>query len=204
MIARLSGTVTHIGATSAVVDLSGFGVLVHVTPGTAAGLRLGQAATLSTHLVVREDSLTLYGFADDAARDLFELLLSANGVGPKLAQAALAVHEPETLRNAIANDDLATLTRVPGIGRKGAEKICLELRDKVHALGLVGELPGATPVAVPEEVWREQVSSGLQGLGWSAKDAALACDAVAPLVEEDPGIGIATLMRSALRSLART
>lgn len=203
MIARLSGTVTHIGATSAVVDLSGFGVLVHVTPGTAAGLRLGQPASLSTHLVVREDSLTLYGFADDAARDLFELLLSANGVGPKLAQAALAVHEPDALRTAIANDDLVALTRVPGIGRKGAEKICLELRDKVHALGLVGDLP-APDTGVPEEVWREQVGSGLQGLGWSAKDAALACDAVAPLVEQDPTIQIAVLMRAALRSLART
>lgn len=204
MIARLSGTVTHIGTTSAVVDLSGFGVLVHVTPGTAAGLRLGQSTTLATHLVVREDSLTLYGFADDAARDLFELLLSANGVGPKLAQAALAVHEPDALRTAIATDDLVALTRVPGIGKKGAEKICLELRDKVHALGLVGDLPAAATNVVPEEVWREQVGSGLQGLGWSAKDAAAACDAVAPLAEEDPTVGVATLMRAALRSLART
>lgn len=207
MIARLTGRVTHLGGTSAVIDLSGFGVLVQVSPATAAGLRLGQDATLSTSLVVREDSLTLYGFADDSARDLFELLLTANGVGPKLAQAALAVHDPEVLRHAIANSDHAVLTAVPGIGRKGAEKLCLELRDKVHALGQV-TAPAASAVtgtpASGTEAWRDQVSTGLQGLGWSAKDAATACDNVAPLAADDPDIGVAALMRAALQSLAKS
>jgi len=206
VIARLTGRVTHLGGTTAVLDLSGFGVLVQVSPATAAGLRLEQTATLSTSLVVREDSLTLYGFADDAARDLFELLLTANGVGPKLAQAALAVHEPDVLRRAIAHEDHAVLTAVPGIGRKGAEKICLELRDKVHALGRVSAPTAPADVATPTggEPWRDQVSTGLQGLGWSARDAAAACESVAPLAADDPAIGVAALMRAALQSLAKS
>lgn len=202
MIARLTGTIAHLGATTAVVDLSGFGVLVQVSPRTSAALRLGTTASLSTSLVVREDSLTLYGFDDDDARDLFDLLLTANGVGPKLAQAALAVHEPGVLRAAIANSDHGVLTAVPGIGKKGAEKICLELRDKVAALGPVGAPAPASP-AEAEDRWRAQVNAGLQGLGWSAKDAITACDAVTPLVEADPDISIAALMRAALQSLAR-
>ena len=205
MIARLTGRVIQLGGTTAVVDLSGFGVLVQVSPATAAGLRLDQPTTLSTSLVVREDSLTLYGFVDDAARDLFELLLTANGVGPRLAQAALAVHEPDVLRHAIANGEHAVLTAVPGIGRKGAEKICLELRDKVHALGQVSApAPSASTAAgAADEPWREQVSTGLQGLGWSARDAATACDNVAPLVVDDPSLSVAALMRAALQSLAK-
>ncbi len=202
MISRLTGTVAHLGATTAVLDLSGFGVLVQVSPRTSATLRLGEAATVSTSLVVREDSLTLYGFADDDARDLFELLLTANGVGPKLAQAALAVHEPDVLRAAIANSDHAVLTTVPGIGKKGAEKICLELRDKVAALGPVGGPTPASP-SEAEDRWRAQVNAGLQGLGWSPKDAIAACDAVTPLVEDDPEVSISVLMRAALQSLAR-
>lgn len=203
MIARLTGSVAHIAATSAVIDLSGFGVLVQITPATAASLRPGGTVTLSTSLVVREDSLTLYGFADDEARDVFELLLTANGVGPKLAQAALAVHGPDQLRVAIAGGDVLALTKVPGIGRKGAEKICIELRDKIAALGPV-TAPGAPEPdpAASEERWREQVGAGLQGLGYSAKDAAAACDRVAEQAA-DPGVSIAVLMRAALQSLAR-
>lgn len=204
MIARLTGTVIQLGGTTAVLDLSGFGVLVQVSPATAAGLRPGESATLSTSLVVREDSLTLYGFADDQARDLFELLLTANGIGPRLAQAALAVHDPDTLVRAIAQEDHAVLTAVPGIGRKGAEKVCLELRDKVRALGPVSTPAAPATTSGADESWRDQVSTGLQGLGWSAKDAAAACDNVAPLAAEDPGIGVAALMRAALQSLAKS
>lgn len=206
MIARLTGTVIQLGGTTAVLDLAGFGVLVQVSPATAAGLRPGESATLSTSLVVREDSLTLYGFADDRARDLFELLLTANGIGPRLAQAALAVHDPDTLVRAIAQADHAVLTAVPGIGRKGAEKVCLELRDKVRALEPVSApaAPATASGGTADESWRDQVSTGLQGLGWSARDAAAACDNVAPLMAEDPGIGVAALMRAALQSLAKS
>lgn len=203
MIAELTGTVTQVGATRAVVDLNGFGVLVQITPSTAAALRIGAQTTVSTSLVVREESLTLYGFATGGERDMFELLLTANGVGPKLAQAALAVHGPDELRRAISSNDLTALTAVPGIGRKGAERICIELRDKVTALA-GGTEAGAEPAGpIGREAWREQVSEGLQGLGWSAKDADKACVQVEPMVAADPSTPVAVLMRAALQSLAK-
>lgn len=197
MIAQLTGSVVTVGTTSAVIDVNGFGMTVIITPATASGLRIGSTVTLATSMVVREDSMTLYGFTDGAGRELFELLITANGVGPKLAQAALAVHGPDDLRLAIAEADLATLVKVPGIGKKGAEKICLELRDKVGPPVRHGEKPVAEPVAA----WREQVVQGLQGLGWSAKDAEAACERVG-----DDAVGtesVAELMRAALQTLAR-
>ncbi len=202
MIAHLSGTVTQLGPTTAVLDLAGFGVLAHITPTTSANLRLGQPARLATALIVREDSLTLYGFSTDSERDCFTLLITATGVGPKLGQAALSVLSPDELRAAISRDDLAALTRVPGIGRKGAERIVIELRDKINALAPTAGAPGTVtqPVA---GAWRDQVSTGLQGLGWSTRDADAACDRVAHLVEEDPDVSVGILMRAALQSLAK-
>lgn len=205
MIASLSGPVRQLGATSAVVEVGGLGVLAQCTPTTAASLRLGEPATLATSLVVREDSLTLYAFSRPAERDAFELLLTATGVGPKLAQAVLAVLSPEELAAALRSDDLVKLTKVPGIGRKGAQRLVLELTDKVAMLA-PSELPATAEIASPRaarEPWREQVSAGLQGLGWSARDAEGACDQVAPLAREDPDLAVAELMRAALRSLAR-
>lgn len=197
MIASLTGEVTAIGATSAVVTLGGFGVRVLCTPATAAGLRLGETTTLATSLVVREESLTLYGFGDTDERDCFELMQTATGVGPKLAQAAVSVLPPDDLRAAIVAEDLTALCKVPGVGRKGAQRIVLELKDKVHALG-----ESAAPTAgQTAPAWRQQVSDGLQGLGWSAKDAEAACDRVAETA--DDGASVAELMRAALRSLAR-
>lgn len=201
MIARLSGAVLGVGATSTVVEVGGVGLRVSVTPDTAAALRVGQQAALSTTLIVREDALTLYGFATDAVRDFFELLLSATGVGPKLAQAALSVLSPDELRAAIAQENLVALTRVPGIGRKGAQRIVLELKDKVHVAAPAAA--GAPAAPLPGESWREQVASGLQGLGWSARDAETACGQVEHLVREDPTIGVAAIMRAALQALAR-
>jgi Holliday junction DNA helicase RuvA len=200
MIAQLSGTVVALGATSAVIAVGGLGVLTQCSPGTSAALRLGQPANLHTSLVVREDSLTLYGFGSTAERELFELLLTATGVGPRLAQAALAVMTPDELRTAIATDNLSQLVTVPGIGRKGAQRIVLELKDKVGRLGLV-ECP--QPGAAGDGAWREQVSQGLQGLGWSTRDADNACGEVEHLVRDDPGVSVAVLMRAALQSLAR-
>lgn len=202
MIAHLRGSVTSLGTTSAVLDLGGFGTLVQCSPQTVSGLRLGQTATLQTSLVVREDSLTLYGFADTDQRDCFELLLTASGVGPRIAQAACAVLSPVQLRTAISSDDVATLTQVPGVGRKGAERICIELRDKINALALTSapHQPASVPVG---ERWRDQVASGLQGLGWSARDAEGACDRVAELADADPQPPVAELMRAALRTLAK-
>ena len=139
MIAQLTGTVIQLGPTSAVIEVGGFGVLVLCGPNTTALLRVGETATLSTSLVVREDSLTLYAFATVDERELFELLQTATGVGPKLAQAALAVLTPDELRSAIATENLVQLCKVPGVGRKGAQRLVIELKDKINLTRLVSE-----------------------------------------------------------------
>ncbi|MCA1822097.1 MAG: Holliday junction branch migration protein RuvA [Pseudonocardia sp.] len=163
----------------AVVEVGGVGLAVHAVPATLATLRRGEQARLATSLVVREDSLTLYGFADAAARELFVLLQTVSGVGPRLALAMLAVLDPETLRTALAGGELAVLTRVPGIGRKGAERLILELRDKVGALVAgAGESATGRGGAI-----RTQVTDALVGLGFAARQAEQAVDAV--LAEAD-------------------
>ncbi len=134
MISSVRGQVLSIGLDHAVIEVGGVGLAVQATPSTLASLRTGTEASLSTTLVVREDSLTLFGFADAEARELFRLLQTVSGVGPKLALAALAVLEPGQLKNALAEANIAVLTQVPGIGRKGAERLIIELRDKVNAL----------------------------------------------------------------------
>jgi holliday junction DNA helicase RuvA len=200
VIAQLSGQVIQVGPTSAVIEVGGFGVLAICSPNTVAGLRVGQRATLATSLIVREDSLTLYGFASADEREFFELLLTATGVGPKLAQAALAVLTPDELRRAIATENLVQLCKVPGIGRKGAQRIVIELKDKINAVALPSD---RTPSVTGPVGWREQVAQGLQGLGWSPRDAEVACDEVEHLVTADPQVKVAVLMRAALQSLAR-
>ncbi|QDP96773.1 Holliday junction branch migration protein RuvA [Microlunatus elymi] len=204
MIALLSGTVVALGATWAVIDVNGVGLKAFCGPNTTAELRHGQQATLATSLVVREDSLTLYGFGTSEERDFFELLMTASGVGPKLAQAALAVLTPDELRTAIVTENLVALTKVPGVGRKGAQRIVIELKDKVNALTpSTSGTAGLAPMPTQQEEWRDQVSQGLQGLGWSAKDADAACGRVEHLAADDPAISIAELMRAALRTLAK-
>jgi holliday junction DNA helicase RuvA len=182
MIASVRGVVSAVGPDGAVVDVGGVGLSVSCSPATLARLRVGQTARLATSLVVREDSLTLYGFADDDERALFELLQTANGVGPKLAQTILAVHPPRETRRAIASSDIGALTQVPGIGRKGAERIVVELRDRVGGLEpdyAVDERPlgvgGVTAVAP----WRDQLRHALAGLGFTGREAADAIEIVA-------------------------
>lgn len=201
MIASVSGTVVQLSPTSTVIDVGGVGLLTLCSPNTSAGLRIGQQAALATSLVVREDSLTLYGFASADEREFFELLLSATGVGPKLAQAALAVLSPEELRRAIATENLVQLCKVPGIGRKGAQRIVLELKDKLNA---VAPASAAAPSTASGPQWREQVTQGLEGLGWSARDADAACSQVEHMVVENADVSVAALMRAALQTLART
>lgn len=199
MIAQLSGTVIAAGATHVVLDLNGFGVKALCTPATAASVRIGQAATLATSLVVREDSLTLYGFADADERDCFELVQSASGIGPKIAQAVVSVLSPDALRAAVASENIPALTKVPGIGVKGAQRLVIELKDKINTLAAI-----TTPSTLTAPmVWRDQVKGGLEGLGWSSRDADRACDSVAGLIDDDPGTPVAVLMRAALRSLAK-
>jgi Holliday junction DNA helicase RuvA len=207
VIAFVRGPVSAVFIDSAVVDVGGVGMLVMCTPSTLAGLRLGEEVTLATAMVVREDSLTLFGFADYDERSLFELLQTASGVGPKLAQAMLAVHGPDELRSAVLAEDLTALCRVPGIGRKGAQRVVLELKDRIGSPR--GPVVGTAAVTAAggTERWREPVRSGLLGLGWSTREAEQALDTIAPMADQSMSDGgpapIAELMRAALRSLSR-
>jgi Holliday junction DNA helicase RuvA len=200
VIASVTGLVTALGPDGAVIEVGGVGLAVCCSPGTLARLRLGDQARLATSLVVREDSLTLYGFADDDERALFELLQTANGIGPRLAQTMLAVHAPREVRRAIATGDLAALTRVPGIGRKGAERIVLELRDRI------GSIDGADSsseviAVVPVALWRDQLRHALAGLGFSGKEAAEALDLVAADAGQAPDVS--ALLRRSIQLLGR-
>jgi Holliday junction DNA helicase RuvA len=187
-----------------VVEVGGVGLLVHCTPATLSGLRLGETTRLSTSLVVREDSLTLYGFGDDEEKACFELLQSATGVGPKLAQAAIAVLRPAALKQAIAYEDLDALVRVPGIGRKGAARIVIELKDKVLALGVLPSTSVPTIGDVsPEPAWQPQVRAALVGLGYSAREADQAVEVVAAEPEAQAA-DVTALLRAALRTLSRS
>ncbi len=200
MIAHVRGRVAAVTLSTAVVEVGGVGLELQCAPGTLAELRLGAEAMVPTSLVVREDSLTLFGFADEDERATFELVQTASGVGPKLAQAMLAVLSPDDLRRAVAADDTRTLTKVPGIGSKGAQRIVLELKDRIGAPSDGGSAPA--PIG-PVPAWRDQVHQGLVGLGWSAKDADKAVDAVAPQAEQDGTTDVAALLRAALRTLSR-
>jgi holliday junction DNA helicase RuvA len=204
VIASVRGLVAALGPDGAVVEVGGVGLAVSCSPGTLARLRVGETARLATSLVVREDSLTLYGFADDDERALFELLQTANGVGPKLAQTMLAVHPPRELRRAVATSDLVTLTQVPGIGRKGAERIVLELRDRIGSIdGSDQAMSGGTGV-VAVAPWRDQLTHALAGLGFSGKEAADAIDIVAADVAADTAPDVSALLRKSIQLLGRT
>lgn len=204
MIASVHGQVAAVGPDGAVLEVGGVGLSVQCTPGTLARLRVGTVARLATSLVVREDSLTLYGFADDDERSLFELLQTASGVGPRLAQAVLAVHPPAEVRRAVATGDIAALTRVPGIGRKGAERLVLELRDRIGAVPVNGApAPAGAPAGTVTAVapWRDQVRHALTGLGWSAREAEQTLDALA--LQAEGGADLSVLLRQALQMLGR-
>jgi Holliday junction DNA helicase RuvA len=218
MISHLAGTVAAVSPEGAVIEVGGVGLLVQCTPGTLATLRTGERARVATSLVVREDALTLFGFATDDERDVFVLLQTASGVGPRLALAMLAVFTPDALRRAVLSEDVTALTRVPGIGRKGAQRIVLELAGRLGAPGTGS--PGDNRSAVLSRPagpppWREQVRAGLVNLGWQARDA----DQAIAAVEEDladgngssgdgagadaAGADAAVMLRAALRKLSR-
>ncbi len=224
MIAHLDGTVSSVAPDGAVIDVGGVGLLVQCTPGTLARLRTGERARVATSLVVREDALTLFGFAAEDERNTFELLQTASGVGPRLALAMLAVFTPDALRRAVAAEDLAALTTVPGIGRKGAQRIVLELAGRLGAPGdgavtslAIGAGAGSRAAAPP---WREQVRAGLVSLGWQAREADQAIAAVEPglvaaarpadgqaadgQAADGDGVDVSAALRAALRVLGRT
>ncbi|WP_411286183.1 Holliday junction branch migration protein RuvA [Lapillicoccus sp.] len=197
MIASLRGTVLRTSLDSVIVEVGGVGMLVHTTPATAASLRTGSTAALSTTLVVREESLTLYGFADDQEKAVFETVQTVSGVGPRLALAMLAVHSPDGVRLAVSSGDLAALTKVPGIGKKGAERIVLELRDTIGVPSSTAQVSDQPATGA----WQGQVREALVGLGWSSKQADDAVDAVVPLSAD--GANVSALLRAALQVLGR-
>ena len=202
MIASVRGPVTHVGLDHVVVEVGGIGMLVHATPATASACRRGSEAVLATTLVVREDSLTLFGFATPAERDMFETVQTVSGVGPRLALAMLSVMGPDQLAAALSTGDSKALTTSPGIGAKSAERLVLELRDKVGAVrgsgsGAASGAPTTGPGA--REPWRSQVTEALVGLGWSAKQAGDAVERVAATAPADADI--AAYLRLALREL---
>jgi Holliday junction DNA helicase RuvA len=232
MIAHLDGVVAAVAPEGAVIDVGGVGLLVQCSPGTLAGLRPGERAKVSTSLVVREDALTLYGFGSDDERNTFELLQTASGIGPRLALAMLATFSPDGLRRAVAAADVNALTSVPGIGRKGAQRIVLELAGRLGSPdeGVVSRgmpRPAAGPggragssTYMGALTWRDQVRTGLVNLGWQARDADQAIATVEPDLmaatvggqtdengDSDGGstdVDVAVALRAALRVLGRT
>lgn len=199
MIASVTGVVEHVGLDRVVVVVGGVGMLVHTTPATAGSCRTGAQTHLATTLVVREDSLTLFGFATADERDMFETVQGVSGVGPRIALAIISVLGPDDLRRALRDGETATLTKVPGIGPKSAQRLVLELKDKVGPVAGGAGDAGEPAARIPADGWKGQVSDALTGLGYSAKQAG---DAVAAVAEANPDEhNVSTLLRLALRGL---
>lgn len=199
MIASVRGTARHVGLDRVVVDVHGVGLLVHTPPSVAASCSTGGDVELATSMVVREDSMTLYGFDREGDRDAFELAQTVSGIGPRVGLAILSVLSPDELAAAVAHDDIAALTKVPGIGKKGAERIALELRDKLPHAGQADAATSSAPTAAP---WRDQVAEALVGLGYSAKQSADAVETVAA-EGQDGAADTSQALRAALQVLAR-
>jgi Holliday junction DNA helicase RuvA len=208
MIAFVRGTVQHVGVDLVVVDLGAVGVAVQCTPATALSLRRGDLVELMTTLVVREDSWTLFGFADPDERTVFEQVQTVSGIGPRIALALLGTLSPDELRRAIAAGDETALTRVPGIGRKGAQRLILELADRLGPATSAGlDSRGGATVTIAGG-WQQSVVAGLTSLGWSAREADHAVATLDPAVVADataadePDVG--RLLKAALRALDRS
>ena len=196
MISILRGAVASVGLDHVDVVVGGIGFRVHVTPAFAQAAPRDEEITVYTSMIVREDSMTLYGFESCDERDVFTTLMSVSGIGPKIALAALAVLRPDDLRRAVRDQDLATLQRIPGVGKKSAQRMALEIGDK---LGSPAALPGAEPTAAPapsQDAVAAEVSTALVGLGWSEAQAAKAIEKLA-----GSGLGASDMLRAALVSL---
>jgi Holliday junction DNA helicase RuvA len=196
MIASVRGEVLDVALDHVVIEAAGVGYKLMAAPSTLATLRRGSEARLITAMIVREDSMTLYGFPDADARDLFLTLLGVSGVGPKIALATLAVYDAQSLRQALADADVAALTRVPGIGKRGAERLVLELRDKIGPVGI-----SAAAESVNGRAVRSPVVEALVGLGFAAKQAEETTDKV---LANEPDATTSTALRSALSLLGKT
>ncbi len=195
MIASVRGEVLDVALDHVVIEAAGVGYKLMATPSTLATLRRGNEARLITAMIVREDSMTLFGFPDADARDLFLTLLGVSGVGPKIALATLAVYDAPTLRQALADGDVIALTRVPGIGKRSAERLVLELRDKI------GPVSPSVSASVNGHSVRGPVVEALVGLGFAAKQAEEATDKV---LAADDEASTSTALRTALSLLGKT
>ncbi|WP_449372975.1 Holliday junction branch migration protein RuvA [Arthrobacter psychrolactophilus] len=201
MISFVRGPVAALSLAQAVIDVNGVGMLVHATPKTLGNLRLGEEATLTTAMIVREDSMTLFGFADEHEREIFDTLLTVSGIGPRLALAILSMLEPESIRVGVANADGKVFTKVPGVGPKVAGRIVLELKGKLKPTGIA---TSAAPTVVEAMAWKDQVVAAMTSLGWNERDALKAIDAaVAAEPELAEGANVPAVLRATLRWLGQ-
>jgi len=199
MIDFLRGQVHACSHDRIVIDVGGVGIAAACTPATALSVRPGEHIELVTSMVVREDGWTLYGFLDADERSVFEQVQTVSGIGPRIALGLLATLTPDAVRMAVASEDLATLTRVPGIGKKGAARLVLELKDRIGQ--------PSTPIAGISQApanWQAAVIAGLTSLGWSAREAERAAASVSTMAEGQDEPDIPALLKAALRSLDRT
>ena len=191
MISRVLGTVAQVGVDDVVVVYGGLGFKVFIVPPLASELHKGDEIELYTHLIVREDALTLYGFKTEEERKVFEILMSVTGIGPRIGLAALSVFSPNDLRRAVADHDTATLSRIPGVGKKVASRMLVELGDK---LGLPAQLPEAS--APSAGVVEAEVKAALIGLGWNETKAESVLSELG-----GNGLNASDLLRAALMKL---
>jgi Holliday junction DNA helicase RuvA len=202
MISLVNGVVRSIGSEKIVVEVGGVGLAVSVTSQTGSQLNLGVPVQLFTTLIVREDALTLFGFLDEESRSTFELVQTVTGIGPKVALAIMGSHSPQTLATAIAQEDIAAIEKVPGIGRKGAQRLILELKGKITDFG------NAPRSSHHQPVWREQLTSALVSLGFSAKDSDAAINSVVAEYAENgvepTELELSELLKQALQSGRRS
>jgi Holliday junction DNA helicase RuvA len=202
MISLVNGVVRSIGSEKVVVEVGGVGLAVSVTSQTGSQLNIGLPVQLFTTLIVREDALTLFGFLDEESRSTFELVQTVTGIGPKVALAIMGSHSPQTLAAAIAQEDIAAIEKVPGIGRKGAQRLILELKGKITDFG------NAPRSSHHQPVWREQLTSALVSLGFSAKDSDAAINSVVAEYAENgvepTELELSELLKQALQSGRRS
>lgn len=201
MISLLNGIVRSIASDRVVVEVGGVGLAVTITPATSALLNIGAPAQFYTSLVVREDSLTLFGFLDDEVRTLFELVQTVSGIGPKVAMSIVAALTPSQLGVAVAQEDISAIEKVPGIGRKGAQRLILELKGKLSDFGTSHKSAHHQPV------WREQLASALMSLGFTAKESDTAITSVVNQISEEGGdanlVELSDLLKRALQKGGR-
>ena len=191
MISSISGSVKSTSINSLVVEVGGVGLLLQVPIRIAAKMQVGERVSFHTYLIVREDALTLYGFTEIVDRDFFELLLSVTGIGPKVAQSILANSDAVSIANAIITSNLKSLEAVPGLGKKGAQRLVLELKDKAAAF--------ASRKSGSDLTISNQVENALQGLGYSNKEAIAMLNQVMK-DEKIEGLSVGQVLKLALKS----